>query len=139
MDMLTSMELRLATMIDKKFERMNLQSSLMGPQKAMLCDLYNGGQPNHECPSMGTSVEHVDFVQGNRQGNNSYSNIYNSGWRNHPNFSWANQKQQGPQNPPGFQNRRSTQSLPSNAPPSNPPPTSNLEDILIKFMSAIED
>ena len=37
--------------------------------------------------------EQVNFV-GNqflgRQANNPYSNTYNPGWRNHPNFSWSN-------------------------------------------------
>ncbi|CAB4278459.1 unnamed protein product [Prunus armeniaca] len=37
----------------------------------------------------------------NRQRNNLYSNTYNPGWKNHPNFSWSNnQNVQGP--PTGF-------------------------------------
>ena len=38
--------------------------------------------------------------QNQRSGNNPYSNTYNPGWRNHPNFGW---KQEGPQNPQPFQ------------------------------------
>ena len=38
--------------------------------------------------------------QNQRSGNNPYSNTYNPGWKNHPNFGW---KQEGPQNPQQFQ------------------------------------
>ncbi|XP_058217337.1 uncharacterized protein LOC131328408 [Rhododendron vialii] len=42
--------------------------------------------------------EHVNAAQGfARPGNDPYSNTYNPGWRNHPNFSW---KQQAPSNSP---------------------------------------
>ncbi|XP_057425760.1 uncharacterized protein LOC130719138 [Lotus japonicus] len=45
------------------------------------------------------SVEDADFdeevkAMGNPQ-NNPYSNTYNSGWRNHPNFSWRDQDKSG--------------------------------------------
>ena len=36
-----------------------------------------------------------------RQQNNPYSNTYNPGWRNHPNFSWNN-NQNNSRPPPGF-------------------------------------
>ncbi|KAI5668810.1 hypothetical protein M9H77_18663 [Catharanthus roseus] len=36
--------------------------------------------------------EQVNAAQGFHRQNDPYSNTYNSGWRNHPNFSW---KQQG--------------------------------------------
>ncbi|KAI4353024.1 hypothetical protein L6164_002002 [Bauhinia variegata] len=48
------------------------------------CDSCRGAQPNHECQA--TIEEHSNFV-GNRQTYNPYSNTYNLGWWNHPNFS----------------------------------------------------
>ncbi|XP_021979522.1 uncharacterized protein LOC110875628 [Helianthus annuus] len=47
------------------------------------------------------SHEHVDFM-GNqyRPQNNPYSNTYNPGWKNHPNFSWKPDASN--QHPPGF-------------------------------------
>ncbi|XP_071922613.1 uncharacterized protein [Coffea arabica] len=51
----------------------------------------------------------VQFVNNyNRNApNNPYSNTYNPGWRNHPNFGWKDQgNQQRPTNPPGFQPRQ---------------------------------
>ena len=53
---------------------------------------------------MGIPNEHVDYMgNAHRPQNNPYSNTYNLGWRNHPNFSWGGQGQNR-QNPlPGFQ------------------------------------
>ncbi|XP_022030897.1 uncharacterized protein LOC110931833 [Helianthus annuus] len=47
------------------------------------------------------SHEHVDFM-GNQYcaQNNPYSNTYNPGWKNHPNFSWKPDASN--QHPPGF-------------------------------------
>jgi len=60
------------------------------------CNGCGGGHASSDCPIaiVGTSkVEQVDFVdngfRGQRQGN-PYSGTYNSGWKNHPNFSWSN-------------------------------------------------
>ncbi|KAI3819374.1 hypothetical protein L1987_13203 [Smallanthus sonchifolius] len=39
----------------------------------------------------------------NRPQNSPYSNTYNLGWRNHPNFSWKSRSSS--QNPPGFTQR----------------------------------
>ena len=35
--------------------------------------------------------------QFSRSGNNPYSNTYNPGWRNHPNFGWRQKGQQNTQ------------------------------------------
>ncbi|KAL0438868.1 UNVERIFIED_CONTAM: hypothetical protein Slati_2369800 [Sesamum latifolium] len=41
--------------------------------------------------------EDANFVSHDGRSNfNPYSNTYNPGWRNHPNFSWSNNQQQGP-------------------------------------------
>ncbi|WCJ39627.1 hypothetical protein M5689_020603 [Euphorbia peplus] len=52
------------------------------------CD--TNGNPVQNCmddsgPDM---VEQVNFIQGQNRNNNPYSNTYNPGWRNHPNFGW---------------------------------------------------
>ena len=55
----------------------------------------------------GTNTAYVDYVgSSSRPQNNPYSNTYNPGWRNHPNFSWSNNNnvQKGnPNPPPGLQ------------------------------------
>ena len=71
-------------------------------------------------------AEHVDYL-GNpiRPQNNPYSNTYNPGWRNHPNFSWSNNSnvQKGNLNPPPGYPRPQVQ---------NPKP--QIEDLLTKII-----
>jgi hypothetical protein len=53
-------------------------------------------------------VEHVNALNNNNflpNNNNPYFNIYNPGWRNHPNFSWRNNQDNPPQNPNHNPNR----------------------------------
>ncbi|KAJ9135027.1 hypothetical protein P3X46_032251 [Hevea brasiliensis] len=62
-------------------------------------DSYEGGYMNSEYSNFNELTEQMNNVNngGNfnqRQPNNSYSNTYNPGWRNHPNFSWSNQQNQ---------------------------------------------
>ena len=52
-----------------------------------------------------------------------YSETYNSGWRNHPNFSWRNDNVVTPPT-----------HCSSNFVPYNPPPKKSLEDTLQQFM-----
>ncbi|KAL5569553.1 hypothetical protein UlMin_026128 [Ulmus minor] len=72
-----------------------------------------------DCPNNPVSVNYVgNYNSGNyNRGNNPYSNTYNPGWRQHPNFSWSNQTGQGSNNPnrplnpnssapPGFQQQQ---------------------------------
>ena len=76
-------------------------------------EFYGGGHPTLECQgscSQDTSIEQLNaFNNFQRSQGNPYSNTYNPGWRNHPNFSWANQgggqnpNQGFKQPPPGFQ------------------------------------
>ncbi|XP_020423025.1 uncharacterized protein LOC109950012 [Prunus persica] len=60
--------------------------------------------PSSECTTRNpfASVEQVNqVVEFNRQRNDPYSNMYNPGWQNHPNFSWSN-TQNVQRSPPGF-------------------------------------
>ncbi|XP_058759534.1 uncharacterized protein LOC131632822 [Vicia villosa] len=81
------------------------------------------GMPGHAAPEChllaGVSPEPVNYAQGN-----PYSNTYNPGWKNHPNFSYKNNSAlyapgQAPSIPPGYQK------APFAAP--NTPRKSNLE------------
>ncbi|KAL5554123.1 hypothetical protein UlMin_041524 [Ulmus minor] len=88
-----------------------------------------------------SSVETVSFNyvgnynQGNynsgsyNRGNNPYSNTYNPGWRQHPNFSWSNQTGQSSNNP----NRPINPN--ANAPPER---GDSLEAMMRAFMSKTE-
>ncbi|KAL5558977.1 hypothetical protein UlMin_035188 [Ulmus minor] len=78
------------------------------------CVLCNGTHRFESCPSNSESVCYVGNINRN---NNPFSNTYNLGWRQHPNFSWSNQgagqgsnsTPQRPQFPPGFQQQQKPQ------------------------------
>ena len=104
--------------------------------------------------------EEVDFVSNQvRPQNNPYSNTYNPGWRNHPNFGWrANTGNQNPlgftqrapapqqgqqyqqynqpyqQRPYSYQNQGTASSSQQQAPQSN----SKLEDMMAQLLSSSE-
>ncbi|CAL1359446.1 unnamed protein product [Linum trigynum] len=79
-----------------------------GQQQAMLCHWCESTHHMVEdCQAMKESTtpqEQVNFINNVRR-NDPYSNTYNEGWRQHPNFSWggANSRPPVPQGPPGFQ------------------------------------
>jgi hypothetical protein len=70
--------------------------------------------------------------------NNPYSNTYNPGWRNHPNFSWSSN--QNVQNPQGqqrnFQPSTSYQAPPHVVQPNPESKKNDLEGAILQFMTA---
>src|SRR5262249_37856648 len=103
----------------------------MSVGQVMICELCGvNGHKSVECQAgnpFAQSIEQVDYVGNfNRPPpqNNPYSNTYNPGWRNHPNFSWSNQQNQRPP-PPGY-NQSQQQQKPS------------LEELMSKFISTSE-
>ncbi|KAK8498802.1 hypothetical protein V6N12_066943 [Hibiscus sabdariffa] len=98
--------------------------------------------PN-DCPTMHESASYVGNY--NRNDNNPYSNTYNPGWRQHPNFSWGNQgganasnaiRQQNLNAPPGFQTNMPWQTkAKGNASTSH---NSSLEATMQEFISSIK-
>src|SRR5262249_53362872 len=115
-------------LLNKKIDGMNVGT-------VMSCELY--GTPGHksgECQAgnpFAQPMEQVDYA-GNfqrPQQNNPYSNTYNPGWRNHPNFSWSNQ--QNPRPPPPGYNQTHPQQPQQQQKPS-------LEELMSKFISTSE-
>ncbi|KAL5578388.1 hypothetical protein UlMin_020087 [Ulmus minor] len=84
------------------------------------CVLCNGNHRFESCPS---NPESVCYVGNMNRNNNPFSNTYNPGWRQHPNFSWSNQgagqgsnhAPQRPQYPPGFQQQQKPQTSENDA------------------------
>ena len=72
----------------------------------MQCDLCGGGHGNQEyqaIKSLTMPNKHVDYIgSAPRLQNNTYSNTYNLGQKNHPNFSQGNQGQNRQNYPPRF-------------------------------------
>ncbi|KAG8473286.1 hypothetical protein CXB51_035205 [Gossypium anomalum] len=96
----------------------------------MRCDSSGRGVHTKYQPFNPTTEEEQVHYMGNnnsRSQNNPYSNTYNAGWRNHPNFSWGGQENQMPQNPPGFQQ-----------PPYQQEKKLNLKEMLPKFIAVSE-
>lgn len=61
-DVLIAMKSILAPVTDQKFGNLNLWPTQMLPQQVLFCDFYDVGQTDHECPNMGTLVQHADFT-----------------------------------------------------------------------------
>ncbi|KAK8515209.1 hypothetical protein V6N12_019257 [Hibiscus sabdariffa] len=85
--------------------------------KALSCVHCEGNHHANDCPTMHESASYVGNY--NRNANNPYSNTYNPGWRQHPNFSLGNQgggnasnanRQQSMNAPPRFQTNMPWQS-----------------------------
>ncbi|XP_076926597.1 uncharacterized protein LOC143589840 [Bidens hawaiensis] len=85
-----------------------MQSDLV--KSSSLCGVCDGKHQTIQC-QQAVVVEDVDFV--GRQ-NNAYGNTYNSGWRNHPNFSWKDGGSNQNQMPPGFDRKPNYQSQTQN-------------------------
>ena len=92
-----------------------------------LCETQ-GNQPA-ECNLLNEPCsDQVNYTQGN-----PFSNTYNPGWRNHPNFSYKNNspiQNSAPPRPTGFQAQRPNQPMQAVA------PKPNLEKIMENFISA---
>ncbi|XP_076910050.1 uncharacterized protein LOC143567538 [Bidens hawaiensis] len=94
--------------LTKRFDQM--QSDLV--KSSSRCGVCDGKHQTSQC-QQAMVVEDVDFV--GRQ-NNAYNNSYNSGRRNHPNFSWKDGggSQSQNQKPPGFDRNPNYQNQPQN-------------------------
>lgn len=86
-----------------------------------------------------TDQEQTNYVGQNNYPlkNNPYSNTYNAGWQNHPNFSWSNTKNvQSPQGQQrNFQQRNNYQAPPQAVQPNLEPKKNDLEDALLEFLT----
>jgi hypothetical protein len=92
------------------------------------------------CPMLSfTYQEQANYVSQNNypSKNNPYSNTYNAGWRNHPNFSWSNnQNVQNPQRQErNFQQGYNYQAPPQAVQPNPKPKKNDLESALLQFMT----
>ena len=69
----------------------HLQTPASSASQMYPCEWNAGGQPSVEYPSgnlNAQTLEDANAIAFGFRNNNPYSNSYNPGWRNHPNFSW---------------------------------------------------
>ncbi|XP_062103177.1 uncharacterized protein LOC133814200 [Humulus lupulus] len=116
----------------------NLQPAPMAQVADVLCVYCGGGHTFDSCPSNLALVCYLGNHNDNR--NNPYSNSYNLGWRNHPNFSWGGQgaissgaaTPNKPTYPPSFYQQQQPRAQP---PPPKVSQTSFLENLMKEYMA----
>ena len=83
----------IAAEVEKKLKAMNMGTQQVAQVQKVACEICSGLHSSMQCLETPQHIEEIKFL---RQ-NNPYSNTYNLGWKNHPNFSWKDQQQQAPQ------------------------------------------
>jgi hypothetical protein len=73
-----------------------------------------------------------------RPNQNPYSQTYNPGWRDHPNFSWKSSNNNAQNSQPSFEAHHNFQNSHGYAPPYVPPPRRNIEETLHAFIEKQE-
>ncbi|XP_058764184.1 uncharacterized protein LOC131637603 [Vicia villosa] len=82
-----NMEDQIKAEVERRLKGMNLGTQTVAqvqPAQAMVCEICAGPHFAIHC----VATEAIKFL---RQ-NNPYSNTYNPGWKNHPNFPWKDQQ-----------------------------------------------
>lgn len=82
---------RVVAKVEKKLKAMNIgtqQVAQIQPVQNVSCEICGGPHWTAYCVATAKQVEEINFLRKN----NPYSNPYHQGWKNHPNFSWKDQK-----------------------------------------------
>ncbi|XP_075518303.1 uncharacterized protein LOC142552412 [Primulina tabacum] len=123
--------------LNRKIDSMNVNGTAMRLQE-IFCKKCGGEHYVKDCQDSGPFYvnEEVPVNQvgvHNRPRNDPYSNTYNPGWRQHPNFSWGGQNSQN--RPQGGQSYGKQPMYRSDPPREE---KSNLEQMMSKFISSTE-
>ncbi|KAM1127841.1 hypothetical protein ACFX2B_037346 [Malus domestica] len=118
---------------------------IQGPMVCGVCSIQ--GHVSEKCPQLienggWESVNAIGFQSQNQPRHDPYSNTYNPGWRDHPNFKWREPQQAEPQGgfkqqPPGFYNKpyAPPQVQPQSAPNNSGNALDN--DTLVKLLTTL--
>lgn len=74
-------------LLNKQLAKWCLNKANVSQMQSLKCDFCGGGHENRRSSLEGVSEE-SQFA--NFQKNNPYSNTYNMGWKDYPNFRWRN-------------------------------------------------
>ncbi|XP_016648321.1 PREDICTED: uncharacterized protein LOC107880735 [Prunus mume] len=99
-DAITALTAQIST-LSKQLGSLNV-NAIQTPN--VICEFCAGNHSSADCNNGNpfSALKQVNQVGDfNRQRNNPYSNTYNPGWKNDPNFSWSN-NQNAQKPPPGF-------------------------------------
>ncbi|KAM1515532.1 hypothetical protein ACFX10_014629 [Malus domestica] len=118
---------------------------IQGPMVCGVCSIQ--GHASEKCPQLiendgWESTNAIGFQSQNQPRHDPYSNTYNPGWRDHPNFKWREPQQAQPQGgfrqqPPGFYNKlyAPPQVQPQSAPNNSGNALDN--DTLVKLLTTL--
>ncbi|KAM2122551.1 hypothetical protein ACFX1Q_020214 [Malus domestica] len=118
---------------------------IQGPMVCGVCSIQ--GHASEKCPQLienggWESANAIGFQSQNQPRHDPYSNTYNPGWRDHPNFKWREPQQAQPQGgfrqqPPGFYNKpyAPPQVQPQSAPNNSGNALDN--DTLVKLLTTL--
>ncbi|KAM2335979.1 hypothetical protein ACFXTH_013340 [Malus domestica] len=131
----------LTSLVSQMAEGMKIQ----GPMVCGVCSIQ--GHASEKCPQLienggWESANAIGFQSQNQPRHDPYSNTYNPGWRDHPDFKWREPQQAQPQGgfrqqPPGFYNK--PYAPPQFQPQSAPNTSSNAldNDTLVKLLTTL--
>ncbi|XP_051115696.1 uncharacterized protein LOC127240888 [Andrographis paniculata] len=88
--------------------------------------------PTDACPTLREEVDVSAIGFAPRNAYDPYSNTFNPGWRDHPNFSYGNQQSYGQQQPPGFQSYGQQQ-------PQRTMPQASMPDQMSQVVKEVRD
>src|SRR3954464_12786199 len=110
--MVVKIEDQEAAEVERRLKQMGLEKQTgaqVQPAQASQpvgCEICGGPHFTVQCVATAQQVEEINFLKQN----NPYSNTYNPGWKNHPNFSWKDQSGSAPkQGIPPYQGQQSQQ------------------------------
>ncbi|CAN6580937.1 unnamed protein product [Malus baccata var. baccata] len=118
---------------------------IQGPMVCGVCSIQ--GHASEKCPQLienggWESANAIGFQSQNQPRHDPYSNTYNPGWRDHPNFKWREPQQAQPQGgfrqqPPGFYTK--PYAPPQIQPQSAPNTSGNAldNDTLVKLLTTL--
>ncbi|KAF7820643.1 uncharacterized protein G2W53_026098 [Senna tora] len=134
-DMFASLFSQIAV-LTKEVKSLGIQGAVKAVSPfVQACENCGEIHTSEQCPLILESVQYL----ANRNANNPYSNTYNPGWRNHPNFSWSQNQGAGPSssarpnNPPGFNIGGFNQQARALPLPTEKKPS--LEEMMMSYMS----
>ncbi|XP_058725715.1 uncharacterized protein LOC131597010 [Vicia villosa] len=88
------MEDQITAEVERRLKKIALDTQTVAqvqpvqPIQAVNCEICGGPHFAIHCVATAQQVEEINFLKQN----NPYSNTYNPGWKNHPNFSWKDQQ-----------------------------------------------
>jgi len=131
--------------LDRKFEALELKKSgQLKSVQEIVCQICKTNEHStNDClnfPSFKECLhEQVNALNSfQRPNQNPYSQTYNPGWRNYPNFSWKSGNNNAQTSQASFQAHYNFQNSHGFVPPYAPPPRRNVEETLHAFIKKQE-